>query len=188
MIVSNKDITVQDYSTVISTADLKTHLRVTHSDEDALIGAYRTAACQFVEAYCNTRLTESTVEFYASGFAAIIELPLAPIVRVNSVKYSTAKGAALSTLSSSEYYSEINRKPAVIKFITSPSVDSEDPTPVVISADVGQGTTPEALIQAVRFLVGHYYEHRQAAEAATIKEIPIGIFSLLEPYRTISFI
>ena len=181
------DAETSDYTTVISTADLKAHLRVTHSDEDGLISAYRTAACQFVEAYCNTRLTNVEVYVDFSGFAALLEIPVGPTIRVNSVQYKTSKTADYTTLDGSEYYVEKGRKPAVIKLITSPSVDSENPSPVRVSVDTGYQVTPEALVQAVRFLVAHYYEHRQAAEAASIKEIPLGIFSLMEPYRILSF-
>jgi|DEB0MinimDraft_6_1074348.scaffolds.fasta_scaffold24903_4 uncharacterized phiE125 gp8 family phage protein len=187
MIVSLNDTTQADYSTVISTADLKAHLRVTHSDEDSLIEAYRAAACEFVNAYCNTRIVDVTIAFNASGFDAVIELPVAPVIRVNSVQYSVSKGGAKVTLDTGQYYVEKNRKPAVVKFISAPGVDSQDPSPVLISADVGYSTPPESLVQAVRFLVAHYYENRQAAEAATIKEIPLGIYSLMNPYRNISF-
>tara|TARA_R100000353_G_scaffold154519_3_gene113245 strand:- start:68 stop:634 length:567 start_codon:yes stop_codon:yes gene_type:complete len=187
MIVSLNDTARGNYSSVISTADLKAHLRVTHSDEDTLIEVYRAAACEFVEAYCNTRIVSGTINFNASGFASIIELPIAPVIRVNSITYKTSKDGATQTLASSQYYVEKNRKPAVLKFITAPSVDSEDPAPVVINADVGHTTAPESLVQAVRFMVGHFYENRQAAEAASVKEIPLGIFSLLNPYRVISF-
>jgi len=186
-IVSVQNTETPDFSTVISTADLKAHLRVTHSDEDSIINSYRTAACQFVENYCNTRLTDHTVNFYANYFSSVIELTLAPCIRVNNVKYSTAKGAALTTLSSTQYYTETNRNPAVIKFMTAPSVNTDDIAPIVINADIGYSTAPEALVQAVRFLVSHYYENRQAAEVAKIKEVPIGVFSLMEAYRTISF-
>jgi uncharacterized phiE125 gp8 family phage protein len=188
MIVSTANAAAADFSTVISTADLKTHLRVTHSDEDGLIEAYRTSACQFIEAYCNTRLTSQSVYYYADGFSAIIELPIGPIISVDAVQYQADKDGAKLTLDSSTYYVEKARNPAIIKLITSPSVDADDPTPVRITATTGYTSTPEALVQAVRFLVAHYYEHRQAAEAATIKEVPLGLYSILNPYRTISFI
>lgn len=188
MITSVQNTETPDFSTVISTANLKAHLRVTHSDEDTLIEAYRTAACLWVENYCNTRLTNHTVNIYASGFSSLIELPIGPCIEVTAVQYSTAKDAALSTLAASEYYAETNRNPAVIRFITLPSVDTNNPSPVKIVANIGYDTCPEALVQAVRFMVGHLYEHREAAEAATIKEVPFGILSLLEAYRTISFI
>ena len=186
-VISVFNTQAQDYSTVISTADLKAHLRVTHSDEDSIIESYRTAACQFVENYCNTRLTNTAVEFNLDHFSATIELTIAPLIRVNSVKYSTAKGAALITLDGSQYYTEKNRSPAVVKFLSSPSVDTNDIAPIVINADIGYNTIPEALVQAVRFLAAHYYENRQAAEVANVKQVPIGVFSLMEAYRTISF-
>ena len=49
MFVSVENAAAANYATVISTSDLKDHLRVTTSEEDSLINSYRTAACQFVE-------------------------------------------------------------------------------------------------------------------------------------------
>jgi len=57
-----------DLDAVISVADLKNHLRVDHSDEDALIEAYRDAAIKWVEDYCNTRLGDVTAVYHLDYF------------------------------------------------------------------------------------------------------------------------
>ncbi len=41
---------------IVSTNDLKTFLRVDHSDEDTLIEALRSAAIEYVQNYCNVQL------------------------------------------------------------------------------------------------------------------------------------
>ncbi|MFZ9080838.1 MAG: head-tail connector protein, partial [Alphaproteobacteria bacterium] len=53
---------------VITVADLKSHLRVDHSDEDTLIEAYRDAAIKWIEDYCNTRLGDVTAVGYLDYF------------------------------------------------------------------------------------------------------------------------
>ena len=188
MITSTEDTAVGSYDSVISVSDLKEHLRVTHSDEDTLIGAYRDAAITFIEAYCNTRLIGGTVKFRASGFSAQIELPIGPVTRVTSIQYRTAKAGTLLTLDAREYSVERHRQPAVVRFVSVPSTAPEEVAPVEITADVGHATTPKSLVHAVRLLVGHFYEHRQAAEAASIREVPMGLYSLINPYRVVSFI
>lgn len=187
MFVSVENAEAVDFSTVISTADLKAHLRVTSSDEDSLIESYRTAACEFVENYCNTRLTSQHVYFYAHSFAALGEIPIAPVQSVTAVQYKATKDGDYLTWADSNYYIELARNPALIKFIAVPSVDANAITPIRIKCNCGYTSTPEALVQAVRLLVAHMFENRQAAEVGNIKEIPLGIYSLMNTYRTISF-
>ena len=187
MFVSVENATAANYATVISTNDLKNHLRVTSSDEDSLVNSYRTAACQFVENYCNTRLTSQSVYFYAQAFGAIGEFQISPVISVSAVEYKTSKTGSYITLDSANYYVEKARIPALIKFMTAPSTDGDALAPIRVTATCGYATTPEPLVHAVRLLVGHYFENRQAAEVGNIKEIPLGIKSLLNTYRSISF-
>jgi uncharacterized phiE125 gp8 family phage protein len=51
-------------SNVITTADLKAHLRVDHNDEDTLIEALRDAAIETVNNYCNINLGDVTAVMY----------------------------------------------------------------------------------------------------------------------------
>lgn len=187
MFLSVENASAANYATVISTSDLKDHLRVTSSDEDALVNSYRTAACQFVENYCNTRLTSQSVYFYAQAFGAIGEFQIGPVISVSAVEYKTSKTGSYITLDSANYYVEKARVPALIKFMTAPSTDGDALAPIRVTATCGYATTPEALVHAVRLLVAHYFENRQAAEVGNIKEIPLGIKSLLNTYRSISF-
>lgn len=188
MIVSTKTTSATVSASVITTAELKQHLRVTHSDEDALIEAYRDAAVEFVESYCNTRLFTGQVQFNLKAFTHTVELPIGPVTNVASVAYKQSKTGASQYLNSADYYVEADRNPPVIVFTTLPGVDTDDPSPVTITCAVGYASTPEPLKQAVRFLVGHYYENRQAADVANVREVPMGVYSLINPYRNVSFL
>ena len=188
MIVSVQNAAAANYATVIPTSELKNHLRVTTSDDDSLINSYRTAACQFVENYCNTRLTSQSVYFYARSFGAIAEFPISPVISVAAVEYNTSQSGSYISYNSSNYYVESSRIPALIKFITAASVDNNALAPIRITATCGYATTPEPLVQAVRLLVAHFYENRQAAEVGNVREIPLGIKSLMNTYRSISFV
>ena len=48
-----------------------------------------------------------------------------------------------------------------------------------MSADV-----PGPLKLAIKLLVGHFYENREATTMLKIDELPLGIKALIEPYRT----
>ena len=55
-------------ASIVSTADLKTFLRVDHSDEDTLIEALRSAAIEYVQNYCNVQLGDVTAVMYLDDF------------------------------------------------------------------------------------------------------------------------
>lgn len=44
-------------------------------------------------------------------------------------------------------------------------------------------TMPADLEHAVRLLVGHWYNQREAVASATMNEVPLGMYSLVAPYR-----
>lgn len=46
-------------------------------------------------------------------------------------------------------------------------------------------TIPAPLLEAVRQLAGHLYEHREASfDAGSIEALPFGLMTLITPYRT----
>ena len=52
----------------------------------------------------------------------------------------------------------------------------------------GAAPTPPAILQAVKILVAHLYENREASlVGVTVAELPFGLFDLLTPWRTWSF-
>lgn len=42
---------------------------------------------------------------------------------------------------------------------------------------------PASLKEAVRMLVGHFYENREASSDARIYDVPFGVWALIAPYR-----
>jgi Phage gp6-like head-tail connector protein len=52
----------------------------------------------------------------------------------------------------------------------------------------GTAPTPPAVLQAIKMLVSHLYENREASlVGVTVAELPFGLFDLLTPYRTWAF-
>jgi len=177
-----------DYSSVLSTADLKQHLRVTHSVEDTLIGSLRDAACMWVEGYTNSKLHTTEATGYLRGFHRC-SFAVGPVTAISSVKYQTTSSQAaedLTTMAAGNYYTDFAAQPAVIAFVDSPSVYDYSHYPVHIAFEYGHATVPEPMVHAVRLLAAHFYENRQQVITGTIStQIKMGIEALLSQYRNI---
>ena len=178
-----------DQDTIITVADLKAHLRVTHTQEDALIGALRSAAIAWVEENCNIKLGSYTARGYLPGFYNSY-IPIGPVTNISEVKYQTTANTDyttdLTTLDTSKWYMDLIGQPARIAFRDYPQVYEYALTPVVVSFTAGYTTMPAPVLQAIRLLVAHMYENRQEEVIGTIStRLKFGLDALLNPYRII---
>jgi len=170
---------------VITVADLKEHLRVDHSDEDTLITSLRAAAISWVEDYCNTRLGDVTAVGYLDFFYNA-RFPVGPVNSISSVTYTDANGDT-QTLPAAKYWYDIKTKSARITFDNVPQLYDDTFHAVQINMNVGyaEADVPEPVLHAIRLLVGHLYENRQQVTRTKLNELPLGIHSLVSPYRNI---
>lgn len=175
-----------DLDAVISVANLKSHLRVDHSDEDSLIELYRDAAIAWVEDYCNTRLGDVTAVWHLPGFVTA-QAPVAPVSAISSVTYED-QGGTTQTLDASYYWFDIKRKPMRITFENYPQVYEDSFLPVHVNLTLGyaEASIPKPLVHAVRLMVAQLYEMRQPVQASQTYEVPLGIHSIVAPYRVIT--
>jgi len=178
-----------DQDTIITVADLKTQLRVTHSLEDTLIGAMRSAAISWVEEHCNIKLGSYTARGYLPGFYNS-RIPIGPVTAVSEVKYQVTEDTDydtdLSTLDAGLWFTDLISQPSRIAFRDVPSVYEYSLNPVVISFTAGYGTIPAPVLQAIRLLVAHMYENRQEEITGTIStRLKFGLEALLNPFRII---
>ena len=178
-----------DQDTIITVADLKTQLRVTHSLEDTLIGAMRSAAISWVEEHCNIKLGSYTARGYLPGFYNS-RIPIGPVTAVSEVKYQVTEDTDydtdLSTLDAGLWFTDLISQPSRIAFRDVPSVYEYSLNPVVISFTAGYSTIPAPVLQAIRLLVAHMYENRQEEITGTITtRLKFGLEALLNPFRII---
>ena len=174
---------------VVSTADLKAFLRVTHSTEDTLIESIRIAAIAYIEQFCNIRIGDRTAVFHYSDFPDAVELPVGPINSITNVKYATSDSAT-ATMDSGDYYVTNSRLPMMIKFKNIPSVHSDTYKKLQVTTSLGytEATVPEGIKHAIKLLVSHMYDQRAPEVTGLItNKLKIGLESLLNPYRIISF-
>lgn len=115
-----------------------------------------------------------------------IRLPF-PDVSAVSVAYSDEVDSE-QTVSSSLYELLEDGHGALLRFreaFTAPSLydDRSDPVRVTLTAGYGAASAvPETLKMAIRQLVAHWYDNREAAGRA-MSEIPEGVRALIEPYK-----
>ena len=178
-----------DQDTIISMADLKAHMRVTHTAEDTLISALRSAAISWVEEHCNIKLGSYTARGYLPGFYNSY-IPIGPVTAVTEVKYQTTADTDyttdLTTLVAGNWFTDTISQPARIAFRDYPNVYEYALTPVVVSFTAGYGTMPAPVLQAIRLLVAHMYENRQEEIVGTITtRLKFGLDALLNPFRII---
>jgi len=178
-----------DQDTIITVADLKAHMRVTHTAEDTLISALRSAAISWVEEHCNIKLGSYTARGYLPGFYNSY-IPIGPVTAVTEVKYQTTADTDyttdLTTLVAGNWFTDTISQPARIAFRDYPNVYEYALTPVVVSFTAGYSTVPAPVLQAIRLLVAHMYENRQEEIVGTITtRLKFGLDALLNPFRII---
>ncbi len=171
---------------IISTVELKKHLRVTHALEDSLIEAARQAAITYVENYCNVLLGSYLATGYLRSWQAAT-FPVGPLSAVGDTKYLNSSGVE-TTLSSYNVHFDIKREPAQICFHDTPSVEEYSLTPINIGFTVGYAPAdiPGGIIAAIKLIVGHLYDMRTDEVTGTItSRVKLGTDAMLNPHRII---
>lgn len=176
----------------LSLEEMKEHLRVDAADEDALIADYIAAARGAAEAYTGRAFVTQTWQAHFAGWPAdgVLELPLPPLQSVAWVKYTTDAGV-LKTLSASVYRVVTATEPGCIVLASNQSWPSETldaGLPVVVQFVCGYGgaaAVPAGVKQALRWLVGHMTENREAVTMATSapQQVPMSARWALDPHR-----
>jgi uncharacterized phiE125 gp8 family phage protein len=174
----------------ITTAEAKAHLRITHTDEDALIGSLIVAARNYVEGLANRPLVQRPYSLKLDRFPAHYEiiLPAGKVSTVSSVTYVDTSGTT-QTLSASAYTLEGNRLPGSI--VINPANISAWPatryyagiSSVTIAYTAGYGATaasvPQALRQAVLMAIAYWYDiARETGSEVNLSEVPHGVEAL----------
>ncbi|MCA9903833.1 MAG: head-tail connector protein [Anaerolineae bacterium] len=177
----------------VSISDAKTHLRIDLSDDDALLGAYITAARQKYEELTWRALMTQTLGQRLALWPSCdhIALRRPPLQSVTSVTYTDSDGNA-GTLASSDYNVYANGDAGLIwlKHGKSwPSVTLQPGPSILITYVAGYGgaeDVPEIDRQAIRLLVGHFYENREnvvAIQGITVAELPMAVRSIVHLRR-----
>ncbi|MCC6426278.1 MAG: phage head-tail connector protein [Phycisphaerales bacterium] len=173
-------VTSAPASSPVSLAEAKTHCRVDIDDDDALLASLIAAATDVVEKRCQRALITQTLRLSLDefprdkcGVVQPILLPRPRLQSITSIAYTDSAGDA-QTLDSADYQLDDQVEPAEIW----PAVGESWPdtqegkiNAVQITYVAGYGdaaAVPDGLKQAIKLLVGHWYENRETVVVGTI--------------------
>lgn len=165
----------------VTVAQARAFLRVDIADDDSLIEDLIVAAVEYVEDRTWTTICRREYELVLPGFPGSlcfmetdsyvrarpdsILLPRPPVISVDLVRYVDSAGDA-QTLAPSAYVLTQTDGTALLapaQGASWPGVYADHPEPVVIAYTAGpSGQSQPQVRQAVRMLVAHWYEHREA--------------------------
>lgn len=176
----------------LSVEEAKEHLRVEVDAEDALIADYIAAARAWAEEYTGRALVTQTWQAHFAGWPAdgVLELPKPPLQSVTWVKYTTDDGVT-RTLGTSVYRVVTGREPGSVVLAPDqgwPSETLDAGLPVAVEFVCGYGAAdavPAGIRQALRWLVGHMTENREAVTMGTTspQRVPMSAQWALDPHR-----
>lgn len=174
----------------VSTADLRTHLNVAGTAQDAYIAALGTAARQAAEDFTNRAFITQTWDLHLDAFPPGTEIALAkpPLQSVSDVTYVDAAGST-GTLAAAAYHVDAKSQPPRVVLDESASwpETASRPNAVRVRFVSGYGAAgtavPEALRHAIKMIAAHLYEHRGDAEPAGLAEMPKAAEHLMHPWR-----
>lgn len=195
--------TVQPTLEPITVAEAMAHCRLDTNSEEAWLTSAIETARQWIEDRCNVTLLTTTWALTLDAFPVRcgaaspldtdrIILPRCPVQSVSSITYVDTDGAT-QTMSASDYSVDTASN---IDASVGPAYGETWPTPreqrnaVVVTYVAGYtlpASVPQAFRHAMRLLVGHWYENREATVVGTIsKEIEFAVESLVGPHSLTS--
>ena len=166
---------------------VKDHIRLDIDDDAVLLSTYIDAATDYIETRCNISLVSTTHTLTFDAWPCdFIELERGPVTSVTSVKYYT--GGVLTTFSSSSYRVNTTVRNAQIKLVDGDSWPSHDTRDDAIEVIYVAGAASEATVDPrakvlIYWLVGHWYENREAASDVALTMLPLAQETMIEQLR-----
>jgi len=176
---------------VVTVAEAKAQLNITHSDDDELIDAYIDAATSWAQSYQGRKyLNETCIDYLDDWPADVIRPRWSNLVSVTSITYIDTAGVQ-QTWSSAQYDVDADAVPGRIcpGYGYSWPTFRGDQAGIVVTYVAGYGATkdsaPAHVRQALLLLVGHWYANREAVSDLNLTQIPFGVRALLGMDRVI---
>lgn len=180
----------------VSLDEVRDHLRIDMSNEDALLLRLAWAATDAIDGPngIGVALVEQQWEMTLDSFPSMIKIPLSPIQSVDAIEYIDGAGTT-QTLDTAKYLVDTASIPAritpaynavwpgiraqmnsvTIRFTAGYAADGADYT----------ANIPEDLRTALLLLVAHFYENRSAVNVgSSVSEFPLAVRFILNKYRS----
>ena len=184
---------------VVTTAELKSQLRIDTSDEDTLLATYISAATQMAEHYCNRHFITAKYKLWFNELPSTFSLYY-PDCKFNfsagndnakdGLHYLAAVGDTYTLFANTNWYSNQNTNPCQVKMTNTPSdaigtgdLDGTTDGIYYFQFQTGIGDAaddiPDAIKQAIKLIASDMYYFREDRKRA----FPMASEILLQPYK-----
>lgn len=177
----------------VNLTEAKLHLRVDTEDDDAVIMQLIQTARVDVETISLHKLITQTWDYYLDGFpgCSVIEMPYPPLQSVTAIYYYP-DGSTEQTFAAANYTVDAVSEPGKI-YLKTPTGGGSGSWPAdalipyngvkirfVCGYGLGAANVDPRAIQAMKLLIGHYYENREAVFMGRTNPtlLPQGVYDL----------
>lgn len=166
--------TVRPGNEPVTLFEAKEQLRIDSSDEDELIRGYIQAAREVAETESGNRFVSQTWEIALDEFPAdYIELPMRPLISLDSIAYVDTDGNPQTWSSSNYSVDEHSFRPRITPVYGGSWPDiREIPNAVTITATLGYSQVPQRIKQAILLIVSDFYEYRVDTISSNLYSLP----------------
>jgi uncharacterized phiE125 gp8 family phage protein len=170
----------------VTLEEVKLHCRVTQTAEDSNIQEMLTAAIEVCQRLTSRQFVNATWEDEFDAFPAKeLELGRWPLTTKPVITYIDENGAP-QTWTASLYQADTTAEPPLVKPVPGgswPSTQADRYAAVTVEYVAGYGTTaesvPEHFKRAIKFLVCHWYWHREAFVSGEVPKEVEGTLRLI---------
>lgn len=171
---------------MLTTAEVKAHLRIEHDDEDTFIDTLTQAAYVFAENYTGLKILNGSVVEKFDNFTSEIELKYNPVNSITTITYYDTDDTQQSQ---TDYFLDTKKQKAILKPVYGeawPATNCNYEN-IEITYDAGYATISDDINQAVLLIIGSLYEQRENhISGVSIDSVPVSSEYLLSPYRIVS--
>lgn len=181
----------------VSVDEVKAHLRVDFTDDDAIIEAMLQAAIGYAETFTGRSLIDQEFDLFLDAFPtddAAIRIPNPPLIGVTGVYYRDSNGDEQEFDSASYVFDTSPNEKARLQLAYGASWPTiqERINAVRIRYRAGylkplspaEADVPQAISAAIKIIVGNLYEHRASVVVGqSVSEVPWSAMQLLRRYR-----
>jgi uncharacterized phiE125 gp8 family phage protein len=176
----------------VTVEEARSHCRIDGNQDDEILFALSKAAREYAEAYTGRSFVNTTWELKVDQFPLYFQLPKAPLVSVTSITYIDIQGNT-QTLPANTYQVVNDAGPFAQPGKIFQAYNETWPSSRGYINDVriryvaGYGAptdVPPAIKAAIKLMIAHLYENREATLTGTIvTEFPLGFTALLSPFK-----
>lgn len=174
----------------VTLTDVKAHLRIDSDHEDVLINSLMLTSRLHLESSLAIAMITQSWRLVVDAWpkSGQLDIPLAPLQSVTSVRVKPATGAAQLVPASSYLVDVTSRPPRIIwnkGALPKPGVAAAG-IEIEFTAGFGAGASsvPAPLRHAILMLVAHWYEHRDPVEIGSSRtRVPEAVSDLVKPFR-----